>query len=405
MTKGLRDLEKRLQLEPDNLGLRITVASALREAGRQQEAVELYRSVAVAYRDQGRAQQAIAVCRSILEVAPDDMRCLALMAALSSPPERRSSLDETPLPGPLPYHVADPTTASIPRISRIDVARANAQSIDPLGIADPTTPRLPRVESSDLIAARKRSGEAIDPAVADADTRPESGFASAARRISQSLIAQGSNVYDDVDVAAELDTRQVPRIETADFAKIIAPPPTVPIERVEPDEPDDETLPPPGDAEEELTRPRDLIDSARDTSDPLHNAFFAPLPAEHHARLLARFRKVTVAANAVVIRRGESGSALVLLVRGELSVRGERADGSVAVVTTLAPGDFFGEIALLAHAPAGTDLVAKTDAELWLLPPRDFYELAGAFPALWARLKDIAERRRRAFAVRLEPKR
>jgi len=66
----LKELEKRLRDEPENLGLRVMVAGAMRETGRHDEAVELYRSVAIAYRDQGRSQQAIAVCRSILEIAP-----------------------------------------------------------------------------------------------------------------------------------------------------------------------------------------------------------------------------------------------------------------------------------------------------------------------------------------------
>ena len=52
---------RRLRDEPDNLGLRVQVAGALRESGRHDDAVELYRSVAIAYRDQGRTQQAIAV--------------------------------------------------------------------------------------------------------------------------------------------------------------------------------------------------------------------------------------------------------------------------------------------------------------------------------------------------------
>ncbi len=65
----LRELEKRLEKEPGNLGLRVTAAGLMHEAGRTVEAVELYRSVALAYRDAGRKQQAIAVCRSILELA------------------------------------------------------------------------------------------------------------------------------------------------------------------------------------------------------------------------------------------------------------------------------------------------------------------------------------------------
>ena len=35
------------------------------------------------------------------------------------------------------------------------------------------------------------------------------------------------------------------------------------------------------------------------------------------------------------------------------------------------------------------------------LAPRDFYEIAGAFPALWAALKQAAERRTREQDARL----
>ena len=97
MTK-LKELEQRLRDEPDNLGLRVMVAGALHEAGRRDDAVELYRSVAIAYRDQGRPQQAITVCRSILELAPGDGPCQELLATLlasqqaprASPPPRPS---------------------------------------------------------------------------------------------------------------------------------------------------------------------------------------------------------------------------------------------------------------------------------------------------------------------------
>src|SRR5215208_4544435 len=107
MTK-LKELERRLRDEPENLGLRVVVAGALHEAGRQDEAIELYRSVAIAYRDQGRPQQAITVCRSILELAPDDAPCRELLAVLlaSQPwpevPEPRHS------PPPAAYRPSPP---------------------------------------------------------------------------------------------------------------------------------------------------------------------------------------------------------------------------------------------------------------------------------------------------------
>lgn len=154
----LKELEKRLDKEPDNLGLRVQVAGLMREAGRSVEAVELYRSVALAYRDQGRTQQAIAVCRSILDIAPEDGACQGLLAALQAPPSRpsaqsrpsiparRSSLDETPLPKPVPHHVMDPTSQKY-RLSDRDLQL-------PLPPADVTpTPPSNAIPTSQIDAA------------------------------------------------------------------------------------------------------------------------------------------------------------------------------------------------------------------------------------------------------------
>jgi hypothetical protein len=175
----LKELEKRLKHEPDNLGLRVQVAGLMREAGRSTEAVELYRSVALAYRDQGRAQQAIAVCRSILEIAPDDVACTALMSTLSGEPNRRSSQLETPLPKPIPHHIHDPTSKAI-------LAHSDERDTNP----DPTLPR-PRPKRP---------------------TRPMRG--------------------GDDDLAQSLDTRPVRRTAGDQLAKIAPPSTTEEIERL-----------------------------------------------------------------------------------------------------------------------------------------------------------------------------
>jgi cyclic nucleotide-binding protein len=459
----LAELEKRLKTEPDNLGLRIMVAGALREAGRQAEAVELYRSVAIAYRDQGRTQQAIACCRSILEIAPDDQRCLALLAALVAghkarlpgapqtgpqpiahgssadrrmphaevgtpppppprpepeEPRRRSSLDETPLPQALPHHIHDPTTKSLKRLSMSDLE------------ADPPASPLTTTTSTDV------DDDDDLPVAEGAQTRPGSepgarpsssvvGIANAARRISASLTGSLDSEYESMDLAAELDTRQRPRIESRDIAKISAPPPTVPIERLTPDpgvpdpeapdedavtqlpsEPTLERIPAARDSgsEEEQTRPRELPVGTRPMApvQPLvASAFFRPLPSDRRNDVLTRFQRRSVSGGTTVIRQGETGHALIVVARGKLELRCERPDGKLVVVGTIASGDYVGEAALLARAPAAAHIVAATDAELLLLAPRDFYEIAGAFPALWAELKRVAERRVREHAAKL----
>lgn len=153
------ELEKRLGQEPDNLGLRVTVAGMLHEAGRTREAIALYRSVAVAYRDAGRRQQALAVCKSILELAPDDAACAQLVASLSRPASRA---DDTPLPRPVPHHVADPTSAAT-RISPSELEEDTHPEGTDLA-AELDTRKRRRLDSSQL---RKVLAVAEPPAVED----------------------------------------------------------------------------------------------------------------------------------------------------------------------------------------------------------------------------------------------
>jgi CRP-like cAMP-binding protein len=80
--KAIKELERQLRKEPDNLVLRLKLAANYREVGRTEEAVALYRSVAVAYHAQGRLAQAIAVCRSVLEIEPSQPETQRLLAEL-----------------------------------------------------------------------------------------------------------------------------------------------------------------------------------------------------------------------------------------------------------------------------------------------------------------------------------
>lgn len=414
----LRDLEKRLRDEPNNLGLRVVFASALREAGRDSEAIELYRSVAMAYRDQGRNQQAIAVCRSILEVAPHDEVSLALLAQLGgrlSPPtlppppspnppvlpahttpgphliepsRRSSKIDPTPLPRAVPYHVADPTTASLQKLSARDVLEIPTLAE---GTVDPPAPsRLPP----------ERPGS-------------DSGLAAAARRISRDMSRDDS--YLEMDVASDLSTRKIPRLPTqAEEERLGAMPPPTTVRFMQPSEddvdedaatpvPDDEGNPLDTLEEDEHTEPFDLLGSRTRKRGSFKgpSPFFAPLPDGDRQRVLGRFIPRVVTPGSTVIRQGEHGHPLVIVGRGRLDVRYERPDGTHLQIGTIAAGEYVGEINLLARNAAHAHVIAATDAELLLLAPKAFYEIAAQYPALWAELKDTAERRRREYEAKL----
>ena len=177
------------------------------------------------------------------------------------------------------------------------------------------------------------------------------------------------------------------------MAKRVVPGTTVPIPKLDFDE---EPTPvrdgvPGRDYEDEVTIPRDQplgMRARTPTQSLLVSPFFAPLPADLRGAVLERFAKRSVAAGETVIRQGETSHPLVIVTRGRLDIRVERANGQLVQVGSIATGEYIGEAALLSRSAASAHVVASTDAELLTLPPSDFYEVVGAFPALWAELED-----------------
>jgi len=432
MTK-LKELEKRLKHEPDNLGLRVLVASALHDAGRRDDSIELYRSVAIAYRDQGRPQQAITVCRSVLAIAPGDERCKQLLAALlASPPIARASpqpIDPPPLPlpprpgrdtdgpdgvvGPAAVHGAQGSGAVEPGGEDGAELERSFSDVTPLPaplpyhIAHPTQ-SMPAIQPSDL-SPSLQDELARNPQIA--------GIANAARQISASLIAASLAQDLDDDASGELETRRMSRISDDELRNIAGSPralrgvPTL----IDDDEP---TLMPPSDPipvgagfiEDELTEPRELPLRTRPPSiappttatGPLSGAFFVPVPPRHRAAVLHRCRRRMAAAGIAVIRRGEIGHGLIILVHGLLELRAERAGGERVVLGAIAPGEYVGEVSLLSRAPAAAEVVAALDSEILVLGESDFHDVVGAYPALRNELKHVAERRTREHGLRLQ---
>ncbi len=313
MSGELEELQRRLAADPTNLDLRVALGGALLVAGRTAEGIEVYRSVTIAYRDQGLIQQAIAVCHAVLEIAPSDPMSRGMLGALGEP-ERRSSgtLDRTPLPAPLPYHVADPTRQ-----------------------------------------IRRSSEPGIDAAV----THP-------------SMAAH----------ADELTPITIP-IELVDLDDVVTP-----YVREDVSRHTDRELP-------DVTNPNVPITTASQRL--IAGALFSTIPPEHRVSVFARFRSRSVRSGVTVIRQGELDHPLMVVGSGELAVRVQRGH-EVILLYEVAEGEPVGEGSLLARKPSPAHVVAIKDCELVFLPPKELYEIAGAFPALWARLKDIAEKRARS---------
>ena len=104
--------------------------------------------------------------------------------------------------------------------------------------------------------------------------------------------------------------------------------------------------------------------------------------------------EVDVPAGKVLMRQGESGSDMMVLVRGSVSVErdGER-------LNTLGAGDFFGEIALVDGGPRTATVTAEEATKLLVVTHRDFHSLMEEFPEVAAEVLNALAHRIR----RLEP--
>jgi CRP-like cAMP-binding protein len=113
-------------------------------------------------------------------------------------------------------------------------------------------------------------------------------------------------------------------------------------------------------------------------------------------RLLRRLSRLGTEVHAkerqVVAREGRPGREFYVIAAGSAEVHiGERT------VTTLARGDFFGEMALVDGKPRSASVIATTPMTLYVFDPREFFTLLSDFPPVSRQiLQGLATRIRHA---------
>jgi MFS family permease len=90
----------------------------------------------------------------------------------------------------------------------------------------------------------------------------------------------------------------------------------------------------------------------------------------------------------VVVRQGEPGSEFFVIAAGRAQV-----DVSGQIVGELAPGDGFGEIALLRHSPRTATVTALTPMETLVVTQRDFTAFVAGHSASAVSLAELADAR------------
>ena len=83
----------------------------------------------------------------------------------------------------------------------------------------------------------------------------------------------------------------------------------------------------------------------------------------------------------VIVKQGDPGDSMFLILEGELRVRIHVA-GKETILTTLSTGEFFGDISLFDQGPRSADVVANSDSILLKISASAFEELSKKAPEL-----------------------
>ena len=124
-------------------------------------------------------------------------------------------------------------------------------------------------------------------------------------------------------------------------------------------------------------------------------SLFAGLDVDDIWHLAGIVEEQRLEAGTQILVEGQPGQALSIIMSGEVAVHhGER------IITTLRPGDVFGEMSILDEAPVSASVTAITDVTLFRLGSAPFYALlASHFEIARAIIRTLTQRLRQATAT------
>lgn len=102
------------------------------------------------------------------------------------------------------------------------------------------------------------------------------------------------------------------------------------------------------------------------------NPLFASLSLDQIEHLTSRARSHRYRRNQIIFNEGDPGTAFYMIVKGRVKMSHSSPDGKERTLALLSPGDVFGEMALLDEQARSADAVVVEDAELLVVPRKEF---------------------------------
>jgi CRP-like cAMP-binding protein len=119
-------------------------------------------------------------------------------------------------------------------------------------------------------------------------------------------------------------------------------------------------------------------------------------------KLAGQVRVETYAAGELPVKQGDPGDSFYMIKSGKVDVIVEKAGGESAVVATLGPGNFFGEMSLLTGAVRTASILVKEDAEFIVVDKDSFASTLANHPSLVESLSHILAARQAGLDAQRE---
>lgn len=139
------------------------------------------------------------------------------------------------------------------------------------------------------------------------------------------------------------------------------------------------------------------------TNVTMTSPLFRPLDPRQRLDLVRRFISVDATADQQIIREGEQGQGLYVVLRGEVHVSRD-VQGARREVAQLGPSEVFGEISLITRDPTSASVRAGQAGASLLFLHRDYFErLVDAVPELRGYFERLSEQRLLDLNLRADP--
>jgi CRP-like cAMP-binding protein len=130
---------------------------------------------------------------------------------------------------------------------------------------------------------------------------------------------------------------------------------------------------------------------------------FRPFSRTQQRDLLRRFTAHDVAPGTAIIRQGDEGRGLFVVLAGEVEVSSLGTDGTPTPLATLRAGDIFGEMSLIRGGPTSATVTAASPTTVLYLA-RDYVErIVAAVPEIRNYLQTLTETRELDTQIAMQP--